>query len=245
MTGEHIVRAYDEELKRLDNLVAQMGGLAEAQLAAATEALSRRDREAARRIADRDSDIDALEAEINTFALRVLALRQPLAEDLRSVVAALKTAGDLERIGDYVRNMANRTGALANSPTVGDTSLTIARMARLVQGMIKNVLDAYVRRDVQLADDVRDCDQEVDQLHTSLFRELLTYMMEDPRTITTCTHLLFIAKNIERMGDHATDIAEHVHAMILGEEPAPGRPKGDRSSFTIVEPNAHEEAPVK
>ena len=244
MTGEHIVRAYDDELKHLDNLVAQMGGLAEAQLAAATEALNRRDRDAASRIADRDSEIDALEAEINTFALRVLALRQPLAEDLRTVVAALKTAGDLERIGDYVRNMANRTGALANAPTVGDTALTISRMGRLVQSMIKNVLDAYVRRDVQLADDVRDCDQEVDQLHTSLFRELLTYMMEDPRTITTCTHLLFIAKNIERMGDHVTDIAEHVHAMILGEEPAPGRPKGDLSSFTVVGPDAHEEEPL-
>jgi phosphate transport system protein len=234
MTGEHIVSAYDEELRQLDQLVARMGGLAEAQLAAASDALVRRDREAANAIAARDGEIDALEAEINAFVLRVLALRQPLAEDLRAVVAALKIAADLERIGDYVRNMANRTGALAQTPTVGDATHTITRMSRLVQGMIKNVLDAYVGRDVALADDVRGCDQEVDYLHTSLFRELLTYMMEDPRTITTCTHLLFISKNIERMGDHATDIAEHVHAMVIGEEPEPGRPKGDRSSFTVV-----------
>ena len=240
MTGEHIVTAFDEELRQLDYLIAQMGGLAEAQLAEATDALSRRDREAALRIAGRDDEIDALEAEINTFVLRVLALRQPLAADLRAVVSALKTAADLERIGDYIRNMANRTVALTQTPAVGDAALTIARMGRLVQSMIKNVLDAYVTRDVALADDVRECDQEVDHLHTSLFRELLTYMMEDPRTITTCTHLLFIAKNIERMGDHATDIAEHVHVMVVGEEPEPGRPKGDRSSFTVVVPSAGE-----
>ena len=229
MTGEQNVRAYGEELRHLDQLIARMGGLAEAQPAAATDALSRRDRDAAHRIADRD-------AEINSFALRILALRQPLAEDLRSVVAALKTAADLERNGDYVRNMANRTGALAQMPSIGDTAHTITRMGRLVQKMIKNVLDACVGRDVQLADEVRDCDQEVDYLHTGLFRELLTYMMEDPRTITTCTHLLFIANNIERMGDHVTDIAEHVYAMVLGEEPAPGRPKGDQTSFTVVPP---------
>ena len=244
MTGEHIVSSYDEELALLDKLIAEMGGLAETQLVEATDALVRRDREAAERIVARDGEIDALEAEINVLTLRLLALRQPMAEDLRTVVSAIKTASDLERIGDYVRNMANRTIALSQAPAVGDAAHTIARMAGLVQSMIKNVLDAYVARDARLADDVRERDREVDQLHTSLFRELLTYMMEDPRTISACAHLLFIAKNIERMGDHATDIAEHVHAMILGEEPAPGRPKGDRSSFTVVGPDAQEEEPV-
>ena len=236
MTGEHIVSSYDEELALLDKLIAEMGGLAETQLVEATDALVRRDREAAERIVARDGEIDALEAEINVLTLRLLALRQPMAEDLRTVVSAIKTASDLERIGDYVRNMANRTIALSQAPAVGDAAHTIARMAGLVQSMIKNVLDAYVARDARLADDVRERDREVDQLHTSLFRELLTYMMEDPRTISACAHLLFIAKNIERMGDHATDIAEHIHLMVMGEDPEPGRPKDDRTSLTVVAP---------
>jgi phosphate transport system protein len=238
MTGDHIVKSYDEELKRLDNMVAEMGGLAEAQLAEATDALVRRDRSMAGRVVARDARIDALEKQINEHALRLLALRQPMAEDLRTVIAALKTSCDLERIGDYIRNMANRTIALTQTPPVGEAAHTISRMGAIVQGMIKNVLDAYVARDARLADDVRARDREVDHIHTSLFRELLTYMMEDPRTITTCAHLLFIAKNIERIGDHATDIAEHVHMMVHGQQPEPGRPKGDRTSLTVVPPIA-------
>jgi len=234
METEHIVKAYDLELKNLDNVIAEMGGLAESQLSQAIEALLKRNGEMAQAIAARDADIDALEAKVDAFTMKLLALRQPMAEDLRTVIAALKTASDLERIGDYVRNMCNRTVALTHTPTVGAAANTIARMGYLVQGMIKNVLDAYIDRDVKKATDVRQRDREVDQLHTSLFRELLTYMIEDPRNITTCTHLLFIAKNIERIGDHATDIAEHVHLMVLGESPMPGRPKDDQTSFTVV-----------
>ncbi len=243
MNQEHIMRVYDEELSRLDQLIAEMGGLAESQLADAVEAMMRRDGELARKVADRDQRIDALEREVDALTMRVLALRQPMAEDLRAVIAALKTASNLERIGDYTRNIAKRTLALAQLRPIGSASHTIARMAVLVQGMIKNVLDAYVERDAALADDVRLRDKEVDQLHTSLFRELLTYMMEDPRHITTCTHLLFIAKNIERVGDHVTNIAEHVHLMVCGEPPDPDRPKGDRSSITVVDSPTPAEAP--
>lgn len=245
MDHEHIMKAYDEELSRLDQLIAEMGGLAESQLAEAIEALVRRDGERARKVADRDQRIDALEREVDALTMRMLALRQPMAADLRTVIAALKTASNLERIGDYTRNIAKRTLALTQLRPIGGAAQTIARMALLVQGMIKNVLDAYVGRDSALADDVRLRDQEVDQLHTSLFRELLTYMMEDPRHITTCTHLLFIAKNVERIGDHVTNIAEHVHLMVCGEMPDPDRPKGDRSSITVLDtpPPADEKAP--
>ena len=234
MDQDHIMKVYDEELGRLDQLIAEMGGLAESQLADAVEAMLRRDGDLARKVAERDQRIDALEREVDALTMRVLALRQPMAEDLRSVIAALKTASNLERIGDYTRNIANRTLALTQLRPIGSAAHTIARMGALVQGMIKNVLDAYVGRDAELADDVRLRDEEVDQLHTSLFRELLTYMMEDPRHITTCTHLLFIAKNVERIGDHVTNIAEHVHLMVSGELPAPDRPKDDRSSLTVV-----------
>jgi phosphate transport system protein len=239
---EHIMRVYDEELSRLDQLIAEMGGLAESQLAEAVEAMMRRDGELARKVADRDQRIDDLEREVDALTMRVLALRQPMAEDLRTVIAALKTASNLERIGDYTRNIAKRTLALAQLRPIGSATQTIARMAVLVQGMIKNVLDAYVERDAALADDVRLRDKEVDQLHTSLFRELLTYMMEDPRHITTCTHLLFIAKNVERIGDHVTNIAEHVHLMVCGEPPDPDRPKGERSSITVVDSPAPADA---
>jgi len=242
---DHIMKAYDQELARLDQLIAEMGGLAESQLSDAVEAMLRRDSELARKVAERDRRIDALERDVDALTMRVLALRQPMAEDLRTVIAALKTASDLERIGDYTRNIANRTLALAQLRPIGGAAHTIARMGVLVQGMIKNVLDAYVGRDAALADDVRLRDAEVDQLHTSLFRELLTYMMEDPRHITTCTHLLFIAKNLERIGDHVTNVAEHVHFMVCGEPAAPDRPKDDRSSLTVVEslPPDREEAP--
>jgi phosphate transport system protein len=239
---EHIMKVYDEELSRLDQLIAEMGGLAESQLTEAMDAMVRRDGELARKVADRDQRIDDLEREVDALTMRVLALRQPMAEDLRAVIAALKTASNLERIGDYTRNIAKRTLALTQLRPIGGATHTIARMAVLVQGMIKNVLDAYVERDAALADDVRLRDQEVDQLHTSLFRELLTYMMEDPRHITTCTHLLFIAKNVERIGDHVTNIAEHVHLMVCGEPPDSDRPKGDRSSITVVESPAPADA---
>ncbi len=234
METEHIVKAFDEELGLLDKIIAEMGGLAEAQLADAISALVRRDAKAAHEVVRNDARVDELEARVDAFAIRLLALRQPVADDLRVVLAALKIASDLERIGDYAKNVAKRTTALAQGPEIEGMAHSLTRMGRLVQGMIKNVLDAYVARDMGKADDVRARDEEVDQLHTSLFRELLTYMMEDPRNITACTHLLFVAKNVERIGDHATNIAEHVHFMVGGERPGDHRRKDDRSSFTVV-----------
>ncbi len=236
MESEHIVQSYDEELSRLNNMIAEMGGLAEQQLTGAIDALMRRDKEQAEKITSRDKKIDAYEAEIDAMTIRMLALRQPMAEDLRIVIATLKIASNLERVGDYAKNIAKRTQTLSTSPVIGNATYSLARMGNIVQGMIKNVLDSYLQRDVQMAVDVRDRDEEVDRLHTSLFRELLTYMMEDPRNITPCTHLLFIAKNVERIGDHITGIAEQVYFMVQGKMLDDERPKGDQSSFTVVEP---------
>ena len=231
--SDHIVKSFDEHLRRLDNTIAEMGGLAEMQLADAVEALARRDADHGARVAARDSRIDQLEAEVDTSAVTLLALRQPMAEDLRIVVSALKTSGVIERIGDYAKNVAKRTVALAQVPPV-PPAYAVARIGVLVQGMFKDVLDAYLARDADKADAVRDRDEEVDSLYTSVFRELLTYMMEDPRNITPCTHLLFVAKNLERIGDHATNIAEIVHYLVRGAAPRSERPKGDESSYTVV-----------
>jgi phosphate transport system protein len=242
MEHAHIVKSFDEDLARIDQIVAEMGGLAETQLADAVRALVKRDADLAQRVVDGDVRIDELEAELDNFCMRLLALRQPMAMDLRLVFAGLKAAGDLERIGDYAKNVAKRAATLTQVPAVGSAAATIQRMGILVQGMIKNVLDAFVTRDIELAEDVRIRDHEVDQLHSSLFRELLTYMMEDPRNITTCTHLLFVAKNLERIGDHVTNIAEHVYLMVRGEVPDDERPKGDSSAFAKVDPDLAEDA---
>lgn len=237
METEHIVKSYDDELGKLDNMIAEMGGLAEAQLAAAIQAMANRDVELAERIIQEDKRIDEMENEIDNFTLRLFALRQPMAEDLRIVIAALKVSANLERIGDYAKNIAKRTVPLSQATVLGGARRTITRMGALVQGMIKNVLDAYVSRDSKKADDVRLRDEEVDTMYTSLFRELLTYMMEDPRSITSCTHLLFVAKNVERIGDHATSIAEQVHFIVRGERPEDERPKRDLSSLTVISPD--------
>ena len=235
MTSDHIVKSFDEELNRLNTAIAQMGGLAEVQMAEAVQALVRRDSDAASRIIADDKKIDALEHEVDSMTVRLLALRQPMAEDLRAIIVALKISSDLERIGDYAKNIAKRIEPLAQTPVL-EQMHTLRRMATLVGGMIKTVLDAYVERDAGKAVDVIVRDEEVDALHTSLFRELLTYMMEDPRNITPCTHLLFVAKNIERSGDHATNIAENVQFLVSGEPSVDERPKGDGSSVVVVEP---------
>lgn len=235
MEHEHIVTSFDEDLSRLDSIIAQMGGLAERQLADAVDALNRRDVTLAQKVIETDKQIDLLEEEIDNFTIRVLALRQPMADDLRAVVVALKMAANLERIGDYAKNVAKRTLTLSTMEPVGNATASIQRMARQVQSMIKNVLDAYGAHDIAKADDVRMRDEEVDLMHTSLFRELLTYMLEDPRNITACTHLLFVAKNVERIGDHVTSIAENVHFLVSGEMPADERPKSDLSSETVIE----------
>jgi len=234
MEKTHIVKSYDEELTHLDSLIAEMGGRAETQLADAIDALMRSDIAAAERIREDDKRIDRMEEEIDAFTLRLLALRQPMAADLRAIVAALKASSDLERIGDFSKNSAKRVEALSKYPPLGGSLSSIARMSAVVQEMINNVLDAYVDRDADKADDVRARDEDVDTMYTSLFRELLTYMMENPANITPCTHLLFIAKNIERIGDHTTNVAEQVHFIVHGKRPAEKRAKGDRSASTVV-----------
>jgi phosphate transport system protein len=236
MSDTHIVKSYDEELNRLNSAIAQMGGLAEAQIEQAIEAMAKRDVALAERVVGQDSKIDALEKEVDHLAVRLLALRQPMADDLRRVVAALKTASDLERIADYGTNIAKRSIGLAQLPPVRSVG-GMVRMADIVRSNIRQVLDAFIAEDPEMAEDVWRRDEEVDEMYTSLFRELLTYMMEDPRNITPCTHLLFIAKNIERMGDHATNIAETLHFQITGSELEGERPKGDQSSYETVQPN--------
>ncbi|MEM7444967.1 MAG: phosphate signaling complex protein PhoU [Pseudomonadota bacterium] len=236
MPTEHIVTSFDQELDLLKRTIVQMGGLAERQLEAAIQAVVRRDSDLASRTVRADARLDDYETQIDNDTIRMLALRQPLAQDLREIVSALKIASDLERIGDYAANVAKRAVALAQVPVVRPVH-TIPRMGRLVQEMIKEVLDGYADRDLDKALSAWSQDEEVDDLYTSLFRETLTYMMEDPRNITPCTHLLFIAKNIERMGDHATNVAETIHFLIEGKPLVEPRPKGDASSFAVVTPD--------
>lgn len=235
MSSEHIVKSFDEELKQLSQMVAQMGGLAESQLQAAIEALVARDAEGAARVVKSDLRIDQLERQIGNQTIRMLALRQPMAQDLRQVVAALKISSDIERIGDYAANVAKRAIALTQSPPMRPVG-AIARMGRLVQQIIKDTLDAYSDNNAEKAIAAWKRDQEVDDMYNSLFRELLTYMMEDPRNIGPSTHLMFIAKNIERIGDHATNVAEIIHFLVRGEDITEARPKSDKTSFTVVNP---------
>ncbi|HLI10121.1 MAG TPA: phosphate signaling complex protein PhoU [Alphaproteobacteria bacterium] len=235
MASEHVIKAYDRELDQLNSSIAQMGGLAEAQLANAIQAAVARDAELGAETVAADAKIDALEQEVQNQVVRLLALRQPMARDLRNIVAALKVSSDIERIADYAANVAKRATALTLVPAV-QPLFTIPRMGSLAQALIKNVLDAYIERDVEKARQVWEHDAELDEAYAGFFRELLTYMMEDPRNITPCTHLLFIAKNIERIGDHATNIAETVHFLVEGTPFRENRPKGDTSSFTVVTP---------
>ena len=238
MESGHIVKSFDNDLGQIESLLLEMGGLVESQISEAVRALTDRDVELGEKIRANDKRVDDLEVQINELTIKTLALRQPMAEDLRAVVTALKVAANLERIGDYAKNIAKRTSVLAQSPHIGSYSTTIKRMSKLVQDMVRDVLDAYVARDSETAEDLRLRDEEVDQLHTTLFRELLTYMMEDPRNITPCLHLLFIAKNIERMGDHTTGIAEQVYYLVTGTQLDEDRPKGDMTSFMSAEPEA-------
>jgi len=226
--AEHTVKAFDNEISHLNNVIAEMGGLAEAQLDRAVESLVRRNRELAAQVVQDDKRIDNLETEVGAFTVRLLALRQPMAQDLREVVAAIKIASDIERIGDLAANIAKRAIALNQSAPVRPVA-AVPRMGKLAQQAIKDVIDAYVEHDAQKAIAVWKRDDDLDDLTLSLIRELLTYMMEDPRTITACTHLMFMAKNIERVGDHATNIAEIMHYAITGQVLPGTRPKDDRS----------------
>ena len=233
MVSEHIIKSYDEELRRLDNTITQMGGLAETQLASAIEAVVKRDSRLAADVVEADARVDQLEHDIEGMAVRLLALRQPMAVDLRQILAALKTASDLERIADYATNVAKRSIVLNQTPPV-KPAFSIPRMGRLAQGMIKDVLDSYVERDADKALVVWARDEELDEMYTSIFRELLTYMIEDARNITACTHLLFMAKNIERIGDHATNIAETLYFVVHGTPLAMSRPKRDRTTLAAA-----------
>ena len=230
---EHTVTSYDEELNQMTGTILRMGGMVEAQLADAITALIKRDPELAARVIAEDKPIDRLEYEVDHQVMRLLALRQPMAVDLRLITASLKISSDLERIGDYAANVAKRASALNQVEPMRPVAV-IPRMSLIVQGMIKDVLDAYMGRDVDKALVVWRRDEEVDEIYNSLFRELLTYMMEDPRHITPCTHLLFIAKNIERMGDHATNIAETIAFLVSGKPLDEARPKGDTTPFAIT-----------
>jgi phosphate transport system protein len=235
MASEHTQKTYDEELTRLTNSIIAMGGLAESQLQAAIQAVATRDSDLASEVIENDARVDQLESEVEEQSIRLLALRQPMARDLREIVSALKISTDLERICDYAANVAKRAITLNHSAVIKPTS-GIARMGRIAQVQVRNVLDAYVERDSQKAQEVWLGDEELDDVYTSLFRELLTYMMEDPRSISSATHLLFMAKNIERVGDHATNIAETIHYLIHGTPLREIRPKRDRSSSAVVLP---------
>ncbi|ABS62021.1 phosphate uptake regulator, PhoU [Parvibaculum lavamentivorans DS-1] len=232
---QHIVKSFQEELDGLSAQIAQMGGLTEAQLQAAIEAVVKRDTQLAERTIREDQRIDTLEAEIENQAIRLIALRQPMAADLREAIAAIKISIDLERIGDLAKNIAKRAMVLQNDFEGANRLIQgISRMGRLAQRQLKQVLDAYSNREAQAAMEVWRDDEEIDAMYNSVFRELLTYMMEDPRTIGVSTHLLFIAKNIERIGDHATNIAETVGYLVTGEWVHDERPKGDTTSTTAV-----------
>jgi phosphate transport system protein len=233
MASEHIIKSYDQELQRLDNIVAEMGGTAESQLALSMEALVKRDADLAAKVIESDAQVDELEREVESLVVRLLALRQPMARDLRQIIAALKISTDLERIGDYATNVAKRSIALDQIPPVRPV-YALPRMARLAGAMIKDILDAYVERDADKAYAVWLRDEELDEMYTSLFRELLTYMIEDPRNITAGTHLLFMAKNLERIGDHTTNIAETLYFLVNGTPMQEVRPKRDRTSLAVT-----------
>ena len=225
---DHIVKSYDDEQKRLLEETLRMGEMAAAQLEAALDVVERRDDKAAERVVANDEAIDAIERTIDHDVMR-LALRGPLARDLRTILAALKVSADIERIGDYAANVAKRSIALNLSPPLPHTR-GLDALGRLAVGQLRDVLRAYADNDAHAAQQVRARDAELDTLYTGLFRELLTYMAEDPRQITPCTHLLFIAKNIERIGDHATNIAENTWFLVHGELPEGDRAKADLTS---------------
>src|ERR1700679_1224191 len=230
---DHIVKAFTEQLEALTTSVAQMGGLAEAQLADAVEAIARRDTALAEGAIAGDPRIDQLQQQVENQALKLLALRQPMAIDLRETLAAIKIASELERIGDLAKNIAKRAIVLNREPPIRLTQ-SLVRMGRQALAQLKLVLDSYSDRDAAAAEAVWRQDGEIDETYNSLFRELLTYMMEDPRTIGLCTHLLFVAKNIERSGDHATNIAETVYHMVSGGHLLNDRPKADVTSSTTI-----------
>lgn len=231
MSSQHIVSAFDDDLESLESKLLKMGGMVEKAIGNALKALETRDLELSHEVWRGDKVIDGVEEEIKTDTARVLALRAPTAIDLRTVLSVMTMSSHLERSGDYAKNIAKRSTVLAETSPIEGTVPALRRMARMVELMLADALDAYIQRDTEKADDVRTRDLEVDQMYNTLFRSLLTHMMEDPRNITACMHLHFIAKNIERMGDHATSIAEQTIYLVKGETPDEDRPKGDTTAY--------------
>ena len=228
--NEHIVRSYEDELNSLTAETARMGGLAESLIADSLTAVTKRNQELAAQVVARDEKLDEAERDIERKTIRLIALRQPVADDLRRAVAAMKVANNLERCGDLAKNIAKRTLVIIETDPLTPLTRAIERMGKLVLGRLSSVLDAYTREDLERALAVWSQDDEVDEHYNALFRELLTYMMGDPRMITACAHMLFVAKNLERIGDHATNIAEIVRYQITGEEAVLVRPKTDALS---------------
>ena len=235
MNDPHIASAFDRDLEAIQAMLMKMGGMVESAIVQGAESLERRDLDLAETVRAGDKAIDELEEQVNEEATRVIALRAPTASDLRTVMTVIKISANLERCGDYAKNMAKRTTVLAETPPVGSAAVSIRKLAREVQMMLKDALDSYIQRDAELAMQVIERDEDVDQLSNALFRELLTHMMEDPRNITPCMHLHFIAKNCERMGDHVTNIAEQVVYLVTGHLPDDARNKQDTTPFMTEE----------
>ena len=232
-TPGHIVKSFEQELNRLRTLMTDMGGMVERQVALACDAVLNRDADAASKAVEADPEVDAQEREAEQFVIRLLALRQPMAQDLRHIVAGLKITGELERIGDYAKNVAKRSIVLSQF-TLPTPLSGLTHMSQMVQENLKAIIDAIGDNDAEKAMEVWRSDEPIDAIYNALFRELITYMMEDPRNITPCAHLLFVAKNLERIGDHATNIAEMVYYAVKGETMPEGRPKGDSSAYAVV-----------
>lgn len=235
MTQSHIMTAYDEELRFLSRRIAEMGGMAEQMAADAVRALVNADAALAQRVISDDAILDAAEREITDKAILTIARRQPVANDLREIMGSIRIASDLERVGDLGKNTAKRVIAVQQSGVPRALARGMEHLSELALAQLKDVLDVYTTRSAEKAQAIRDRDEEIDAMYTSLFRELLTYMMEDPRNITSCTHLLFCAKNIERIGDHATNIAETIYYMTTGTQPDGERPKDDNTATMTVQ----------
>ena len=231
---EHTLKRFDEELERLSATISEMGGLTESQFADSLRALRERDTEIAEKVIAEDPRVDALDEAVQEQTIRLLALRQPMAVDLRVILSSIKIAAALERIADYAKNTAKRSIVLSQTAPPASAVAGIDRLGRLVRTALKDVLDAFAHGDVVKAHDVWERDEEIDQVYTGLFRELLTYMMEDPRMITGCTHLMFMAKNIERAGDHVTNIAELVSFRTTGHGFEEARRKGSAAMYATA-----------
>jgi phosphate transport system protein len=231
--GEHTVASFDEELGHVDRLIRDMGDLAGAMVGASIRALLASDNALAQRVISDDAIMDARQRELDDRAITLIAKRQPMAQDLRAVLGAIRMAGDLERIGDLAKNIAKRVSAVGQSATPRDLSHSIDAMAQLVLVQVHGVVDKYVAREPQALQSLRADDEKIDVKYTAVFRELLTYMMEDPRNITACTHLLFCAKNLERIGDHVTNIAENAYFVMTGSQLPSNRPKFDETTQTV------------